>query len=263
MSYSFNEIHNIHQEITLQINETIDNAMMIASAALFSFWLLWGLGIMIILTNYSYPFVNSWLLILWIFGFIIILIPWILRFLLKFIFWLILVNKHYKIVVRLKEEFNDIDIFKQIPDILNSAQQINQTIKKEGLFFYFFIYFWLYLERRWIAMSLKWNQQYSKEMNRTILANTQLNIERKRKLLLALIGRIKILEVDLVKKILIDLRSDLLIRLDEQKKSLESAKSEVESNIKWSNDLEQVSEIQKIRLDRQIEQFEELQKLLT
>ena len=53
-----------------------------------------------------------------------------------------------------------------------------------------------------------------------------------------------------------NLRSDLQIRLDEQKKSLEWAKSEVESNIKWSNDLEQVSEIQKIRLDRQIEQFE-------
>ena len=59
-----------------------------------------------------------------------------------------------------------------------------------------------------------------------------------------------------------NLRSDLMIRLDEQKKSLESAKSEVESNIKWSSKLEQVSEIQRIRLDRQIEQFEELQSVL-
>ena len=62
--------------------------------------------------------------------------------------------------------------------------------------------------------------------------------------------------------ILIDLHSDLSTRLLEQQKSLEWAKSEVEKNLRWTNALEQVSEIQKARLDRQIEQFEELQRVL-
>ncbi len=62
--------------------------------------------------------------------------------------------------------------------------------------------------------------------------------------------------------ILEDLRSDLSIRLTEQQQSLESAKSEVEKNIQWTTELESVSELQRARLDRQIEQFEELQKVL-
>ena len=62
--------------------------------------------------------------------------------------------------------------------------------------------------------------------------------------------------------ILTDLRSDLLIRLTEQQESLKSAKSEVESHIKWTIELDQVSELQRIRLDKQIEQFEELQRVL-
>ena len=69
-------------------------------------------------------------------------------------------------------------------------------------------------------------------------------------------------EVQLCIYILINLRSDLQIRLDEQKKSLESAKSEVKSNIKWNSELASLQSSQKIRLDRQIEQFEELQKVL-
>ena len=63
-------------------------------------------------------------------------------------------------------------------------------------------------------------------------------------------------------KILLDLRSDLCLRLTEQRQILEWAKSEVEKNLRWTSELEQVSELQKSRLDRQIEQFEELQRVL-
>ena len=62
--------------------------------------------------------------------------------------------------------------------------------------------------------------------------------------------------------LLTDLRSDLSIRLAEQQSTLESAKSEVEKNITWTTELNQVSELQRARLDRQIEQFEELQRVL-
>jgi hypothetical protein len=59
-----------------------------------------------------------------------------------------------------------------------------------------------------------------------------------------------------------DLQSDLSIRLVEQQSLLKSAKWEVEKNINWTTELESVSELQKARLDRQIKQFEELQKVL-
>ncbi len=62
--------------------------------------------------------------------------------------------------------------------------------------------------------------------------------------------------------ILTDLRSDLQIRLTEQQKILESAKTEVTENIQWTSNLAQVSELQKVRLDKQIEQFGELQRVL-
>jgi phage shock protein A len=62
--------------------------------------------------------------------------------------------------------------------------------------------------------------------------------------------------------VLTDLRSDLATRLTEQKQSLESAKTEVEKNITGTPELLAVSEAQKLRLDRQIEQFEELQRVL-
>ncbi len=62
--------------------------------------------------------------------------------------------------------------------------------------------------------------------------------------------------------ILTDLRSDLTLRLKEQQKVLEGARSEVEANIWWTKWLEEVSELQKVRLDKQIEQFEELQRVL-
>ncbi|MBP9779864.1 hypothetical protein KBD33_04575 [Candidatus Gracilibacteria bacterium] len=68
-----------------------------------------------------------------------------------------------------------------------------------------------------------------------------------------------------------DLRSDLSIRLAEQKNLLEGAKGEVEKIEQTplpplSGGLEtglmQVSELQKSRLDKQIKQFEELQRVL-
>ncbi len=62
--------------------------------------------------------------------------------------------------------------------------------------------------------------------------------------------------------IITDVITDLQLRLEEQQKTLEQAKSEVEKNITWTTELNQVSELQKARLDRQIEQFEELQKIL-
>ena len=63
-------------------------------------------------------------------------------------------------------------------------------------------------------------------------------------------------------KYLTDLRSDLATRLTEQQQILEWAKSEIEHNITGTPELIVVSELQKARLDRQIEQFEELQRVL-
>ncbi|MBP9779863.1 hypothetical protein KBD33_04570 [Candidatus Gracilibacteria bacterium] len=62
--------------------------------------------------------------------------------------------------------------------------------------------------------------------------------------------------------LLSDLRSDLSIRLTEQRSLLESAKGDVKKHIQGTTELESISELQKIRLDKQIEQFEELQKIL-
>ncbi len=59
-----------------------------------------------------------------------------------------------------------------------------------------------------------------------------------------------------------DLGSDLEKQLTEKQKILESAKSEVSKHITWTTELDQVSELQRARLDRQIEQFEELQRVL-
>jgi hypothetical protein len=62
--------------------------------------------------------------------------------------------------------------------------------------------------------------------------------------------------------ILLDLRSDLIVRLAEQQSTLEQAKSEVSEHIHWTTELNQISNLQRVRLDRQIEQFEELQRVL-
>ena len=70
------------------------------------------------------------------------------------------------------------------------------------------------------------------------------------------------IEVKYCMEILADLRSDLSLRLTEQQQTLEWAKMEVERNIGWTLGLEEVSDLQKARLDKQIEQFEELQRTL-
>ncbi len=59
-----------------------------------------------------------------------------------------------------------------------------------------------------------------------------------------------------------NLRSDLQLRLTEQQQTIEQAKSEVSEHIHGTDELNQVSELQRQRLDRQIEQFEELQRVL-
>lgn len=69
-------------------------------------------------------------------------------------------------------------------------------------------------------------------------------------------------QLAIINTILTDLRYDLQNRINQQKQLLESAKSEALDNIKWTTELEQVSELQRIRLDKQIKQFEELQKIL-
>lgn len=76
------------------------------------------------------------------------------------------------------------------------------------------------------------------------------------------IWELKEFSINMNYKYLTKVRYDLNLRLAEQQKTLESAKSEVEKNIQWTTALEQVSEVQKLRLDRQIEQFEELQRVL-
>ncbi len=77
--------------------------------------------------------------------------------------------------------------------------------------------------------------------------------------------------INWISQVLINLRSDLSIRLAEQQNLLESAKWDVEKIEQTplpplSGGLEtwlmQVSELQKSRLDKQIKQFEELQRVL-
>lgn len=63
-------------------------------------------------------------------------------------------------------------------------------------------------------------------------------------------------------EIIHNLSNSLKYYTSEQQKTLEQAKSEVEKNITWTTELNQVSELQRVRLDRQIEQFEELQRIL-
>lgn len=62
--------------------------------------------------------------------------------------------------------------------------------------------------------------------------------------------------------ILENLRSDLTTRLAEKQSVLEFAKTEVEKHITGTPELLAVSEAQKTRLDRQIKQFDELQRVL-
>lgn len=74
--------------------------------------------------------------------------------------------------------------------------------------------------------------------------------------------RLWILATHIAMRALQDIRSDLQIRLNEQIKTLEQAKWEVKKNIGGTSELEQVAELQRSRLDKQVEQFEQLQKTL-
>ena len=62
--------------------------------------------------------------------------------------------------------------------------------------------------------------------------------------------------------ILRDLRLNLIDQITDQQYYLESAKSEIINNLNQTPELLRVSELQKLRLDRQIEQFEKLQQRL-
>lgn len=68
--------------------------------------------------------------------------------------------------------------------------------------------------------------------------------------------------ISLSSMILMELRSDLQFQLREQQKTLEWAKLEIEKYLVGSQKILKISELQKIRLDRQIEQFEKLQQRL-
>ena len=59
-----------------------------------------------------------------------------------------------------------------------------------------------------------------------------------------------------------NIQGNLIDRLNERKNILQGARSEVEKNLSWTPELLAVSGAQKLRIDRQIEQFEELQKRL-
>lgn len=69
-------------------------------------------------------------------------------------------------------------------------------------------------------------------------------------------------EISFIQELMIDLRSDLSGNMREKQEVLTKAKSEVEKNLTGTPELLEVSEVQKLRLDRQIEQFEVLQKRL-
>lgn len=69
-------------------------------------------------------------------------------------------------------------------------------------------------------------------------------------------------ESSIIYEFLKNLRSKLQILLNKQEKILQQATSEVKENIKWTIKLNQVSLLQQARLDKQIEQFEELQRVL-
>lgn len=68
--------------------------------------------------------------------------------------------------------------------------------------------------------------------------------------------------IDKLLGVLKNIQKNLIDHLNEQKSILQSAKSEVDKNLTGNPELLAVSEAQKLRLDRQIEQFEELQKRL-
>ena len=69
-------------------------------------------------------------------------------------------------------------------------------------------------------------------------------------------------QVDHFFQILVYFSTILNRKMNGQQKALKSAKSEVSKHITWTPEFDQISELQRARLDRQIEQFEELQRVL-
>lgn len=72
-----------------------------------------------------------------------------------------------------------------------------------------------------------------------------------------------ILESQFLNQSLTKTRELLHKEMKRQQKTLEQAKSKVEENIHGTTELEQVSKLQQVRLDKQIEQFNKLQRVLT
>lgn len=70
------------------------------------------------------------------------------------------------------------------------------------------------------------------------------------------------LSIHLCLAILIDMKGDLQNNMSQQKEALEWARNELLTHIWGIQELKQGAEIQKVRINRQIEQFEELQKVL-
>ncbi|MDD2745918.1 MAG: hypothetical protein PHU93_05250 [Candidatus Gracilibacteria bacterium] len=71
-----------------------------------------------------------------------------------------------------------------------------------------------------------------------------------------------ILESQFLNQSLTKTRELLHKEMKRQQKTLEQAKSKVEENIHGTTELEQVSKLQQVRLDKQIEQFNKLQRVL-
>ena len=70
------------------------------------------------------------------------------------------------------------------------------------------------------------------------------------------------ISIETLSKVTDDFCLDLSKRIHDISQELQSAKSELTQNLSWTPELLAVSEAQKLRLDRQIEQFEELKKRL-
>jgi TfoX/Sxy family transcriptional regulator of competence genes len=62
--------------------------------------------------------------------------------------------------------------------------------------------------------------------------------------------------------LLVSLRNQLILRMNEQADILISSKSDVAKNLKGTPELVKVSELQQARLDSQIAEFEKLQKII-
>ncbi len=113
----------------------------------------------------------------------------------------------------------------EIADILNFAERAKKIIQRVR-----------FIKRFGIFWSKKYNWNY--------LDTSILHIERD---ILALLNHFK---------------NEFIHEVKEKHEVLTYAKWELTKHLGWSSELSKVSELQKIRLDRQIEQFEELQRVL-